>query len=144
MQTPKLVSSTQRSSLILYRNFSSSGEQNGLPKTRPHDCTQSAQYTRHGDAVDRPHREQTVFGSVSSVLRRVIGQEEHLRNDLFRVEWDVKPYNNKTRKPLKVAGVPQTPEMISAASGPKFTILWGHMKEILLLNKFFTDCRYMP
>ena len=29
----------------------------------------------------------------------------------------------KTRKPLKVAGVPQTPEMISAASGPKFTIL---------------------
>jgi len=31
----------------------------------------------------------------------------------------------KTRKPLKVAGVPQTPETISAASGPKFTILWG-------------------
>ena len=29
----------------------------------------------------------------------------------------------KTRKPLKVAAVPQTPETISAASGPKFTIL---------------------
>ena len=29
----------------------------------------------------------------------------------------------KTRKPLKVAGVPQTPEKISAASGSKFTIL---------------------
>ena len=29
----------------------------------------------------------------------------------------------KTRKPLKVAGVPQTPETILAASGPKFTIL---------------------
>jgi len=29
----------------------------------------------------------------------------------------------KTQKPLKVAGVPQTPETISAASGPKFTIL---------------------
>ena len=29
----------------------------------------------------------------------------------------------KTLKPLKVAGVPQTPETISAASGPKFTIL---------------------
>ena len=43
----------------------------------------------------------------------------------------------KTRKPLKVAGVPQTPETISAASGPKFTILWGHVEEILLLNKFF-------
>ena len=29
----------------------------------------------------------------------------------------------KTRKQFKVAGVPQTPETISAASGPKFTIL---------------------
>ena len=36
----------------------------------------------------------------------------------------------KTRMLLKVAGVPQTPEMISAASGPKFTILWGHVEEI--------------
>jgi len=50
----------------------------------------------------------------------------------------------KTRKPLTVAGVPQTPETISAASGPKFTILWGHVEDILLLNKFFSDCRYMP
>jgi len=41
--------------------------------------------------------------------------------------------------------VPQTNETISAASGPKFTILWGHVEEILLLNKFFfSDCRYMP
>ena len=49
------------------------------------------------------------------------------------------PYGNaaKTRKPLKVAGVPQTPETISAASGPKFTILWVRVEEILLLNKFF-------
>ena len=49
------------------------------------------------------------------------------------------PYSNaaKTRKPLKVAGVPQTPEMISAASRSKSTILWGHVEEILLLNKFF-------
>jgi len=22
--------------------------------------------------------------------------------------------------------------------------LWGHVGEILLLNKFFSDCRYMP
>ena len=43
----------------------------------------------------------------------------------------------KTRKPLKVAGVPQTPETISAASGPKFTILWAHVEATLLLNKFF-------
>ena len=31
----------------------------------------------------------------------------------------------KTRYPLKLPGVPQTNETISAASGPKFTILWG-------------------
>ena len=43
----------------------------------------------------------------------------------------------KTRNPLKLAGVPQTNETISAASGPKFTILWGHVEDILLLNKFF-------
>ena len=56
------------------------------------------------------------------------------------------PYSNavKTRKPLKVAEVPQTSETISAASGPKFTILWAHVEEILLLEKFFSDCRYMP
>jgi len=51
---------------------------------------------------------------------------------------------SKTRKPLKVAGVPQTPETISAASRPMFTILWGHVEEILLINKFFFDCRHMP
>ena len=50
----------------------------------------------------------------------------------------------KTRNPLKLPGVPQTNETISAASGPKFTILWGHAEEILLLNKFFPYCRYMP
>jgi len=49
------------------------------------------------------------------------------------------PYSNaaKTRNPLKSAGVPQTNETISATSGPEFTILWGHVEEILLLNKFF-------
>ena len=43
----------------------------------------------------------------------------------------------KTRNPLKLAGMPQTTGSISAASGPKFTILWGHLEEILLLNKIF-------
>ena len=38
----------------------------------------------------------------------------------------------KTGKPLKFAGVPQTPEPISAVSRPKFTILRGHVKEVLL------------
>ena len=35
----------------------------------------------------------------------------------------------KTRKPLKVAGVPQTPETISAASGSKFTIVVGELPQ---------------
>jgi len=43
----------------------------------------------------------------------------------------------KIPNPLKFAGVPQTNETISAASGPKFTILLWHVGEILLLNKFF-------
>jgi len=43
----------------------------------------------------------------------------------------------KTRNLLKFAGVPQTTASISAASAPKFTILRGHVEDILLLNKFF-------
>ena len=43
----------------------------------------------------------------------------------------------KTRNLLKLSAVPQTNETISAASGPKFTILSGHVEEILVLNKFF-------
>jgi len=43
----------------------------------------------------------------------------------------------KTRNTLKLAGVPQNTGSISAASGPKFTILWGHVEDILMLNKFF-------
>jgi len=34
-------------------------------------------------------------------------------------------------------GVPQSTGSISAASGPKFTILWEHVEEILLLKIFF-------
>ena len=43
----------------------------------------------------------------------------------------------KMQNPLKFVGVPQTPETISAISGPKFTILSGPVEEVLLLNKFF-------
>jgi len=43
----------------------------------------------------------------------------------------------KMRNLLKLPGMPQTNETISATSGPKFTILWGHVEEILLLNSFF-------
>ena len=50
----------------------------------------------------------------------------------------------KTQNPLKFVGVPQTRQQISAVSRPKLTILWEHVEEILLLNKFFSYCRYMP
>jgi len=50
----------------------------------------------------------------------------------------------KTRNPLKFAGEPQTTGSISAVSRPKFTILWGHVEDISLLNKFFSDCRHVP
>jgi len=43
----------------------------------------------------------------------------------------------RTRNPLKFRGVPQTLEPISAVSGPTFTMLSGHVEEVLLLNKFF-------
>ena len=43
----------------------------------------------------------------------------------------------KMRNQLKCGGVPQSNETISAVSGPKFTILWGHLEDILLLHNFF-------
>jgi len=46
----------------------------------------------------------------------------------------------KTRNPLKFAGVPQTPESISAVSGQKFT-MW---RRYCCLTSFFSDCQYMP
>ena len=56
------------------------------------------------------------------------------------------PCNNaaKTQNPLEFSGVLQTNETISAASEPKFTIVWGHVEEIWLLDKFFAGCRHMP
>jgi len=47
----------------------------------------------------------------------------------------------KTQNPLKLAGVPQTRQQISAVSGPKISILWGHVEKILLFNRFFSDCK---
>jgi len=57
----------------------------------------------------------------------------------------------KTRNPLKLPEVPQTNERISAANGPKFTILRGNVGDILKLNKFLPivdrptcfSCEYM-
>jgi len=43
----------------------------------------------------------------------------------------------KARKPLKLAGVPQTPETISATSRPKFTILRDMWRRYCCLTSFF-------
>jgi len=50
----------------------------------------------------------------------------------------------KMQNPLKFAWVPQTRQQISAVTGPKFTILSGHVEEVLLFNKVYSNCRYMP
>jgi len=43
----------------------------------------------------------------------------------------------KKRNSLKFKGAPQTCQRISAVSGPKFTILSGHVEEVLLFKSFF-------
>jgi len=60
------------------------------------------------------------------------------------LRWATCSNEAKTWNRLKYAGVPQTHQLISVISGLKFSILRGHLEEILLLNKFFSDCRYMP
>jgi len=69
---------------------------------------------------------------------------EYRRRPLFNVAVWLTPTTRvscsnaaKTRNLLQLPGILQTNETISATSGPKFTILWGHVEEILLLNKFF-------
>ena len=68
------------------------------------------------------------------------GHDQKLFKKRFRLNVRKYAFSN----PLKLHGVPQTNERISATNEPKFTILWGHVEEILLLNKFFSDCQYMP
>jgi len=48
-----------------------------------------------------------------------------------------------TRNPLKFAGVPKAHQSISAVNGPTFTILRGHVEEILLFNNF-SHCQCVP
>ena len=56
------------------------------------------------------------------------------------------PYGKaaKTQGPLKFAGVPQTCQQISVISKPKFTILSGHVEEVLLINNFFPIVDTLP
>jgi len=41
-------------------------------------------------------------------------------------------------------GCPKLANRSQLLVGRKFTILWRHVEEILLFNKFFSDCRRMP
>jgi len=50
----------------------------------------------------------------------------------------------QVEKAVEISWGPQTGKLISAASRPKFTILWGHPENVLLLNNFFSDCRCVP
>ena len=83
------------------------------------------------------HGSQVV--SVSQISRRWTDAPSVQRREIWLTLTIWLPCSNaaKTQNRLKFARVPQTNETISAASGPKFTILWGHLGEILLLNSFF-------
>ena len=54
---------------------------------------------------------------------------------LMPTTWLLCSNDAKMQNQLKLAGVSQTNKTISAASGPKFTILRGHVGKILQLNK---------
>jgi len=56
---------------------------------------------------------------------------------LASAEWHHCSNEAKMRNLLKFAGVPQTNKMISGISGPKFTILWGHVGDIAVEQVFF-------
>ena len=64
-------------------------------------------------------------GQTSCKVRLASGERRRCSNE------------GKTLNLLKFDGVPQTRQQISAINGPKFAILWGHVEDILLLNKFF-------
>ena len=59
---------------------------------------------------------------------------EHRWRPLFNATTRCRAVTLPRRNPLKFAGVPQTRQQISAASRLKFTILPGHVEEVLLLN----------
>jgi len=50
---------------------------------------------------------------------------------------DVSTITKPNANTLTFAGVPQTRQPVSAVSGPTFTILWRHVKVILLFNKLY-------
>ena len=83
-------------------------------------------------SLGHPSKFQRVshLGFVTAVTSLTAGQPT--LHDVWLTPSTGVPCSNdaKTRKPLKYDGVPQTNETISAARGPKFTILCGYVEEI--------------
>ena len=50
----------------------------------------------------------------------------------------------KTRRPLKFEGCPKLVNRSQPLVGRSSPYCGGHLEKILLLNKFFSDCRYVP
>jgi len=56
---------------------------------------------------------------------------------------DVAAVTKARSETVEICWGAQTPKPIAAVGGPTFTILWGHVEAILLLNRF-SGYRYMP
>jgi len=74
-----------------------------------------------------------------------IGEPSVQRRKVWLTPTTRMPYSNaaKTRNPLKLAGVPQARQPISAAVG-RSSPYCKNMCRRLLFNKFFSECRYVP
>jgi len=58
--------------------------------------------------------------------------------------YSAEPLRCQDAKPVEICREPQTRQQISAVSRLKFAILSGHVEEVLVFNRFFSDCQYMP
>jgi len=143
----------------------------GRPRCRPHCVTwgPSSPHPKRVTATSPNFWPMSIVAERSSILVTA----EHLfaiihttrmwanaRRDRCPAEYRLRPLFNaavwltpttrvpcvrcQDSKPVEITGGAPNYETISAASGPQFTILWAHVEKILLLNKFFSDCRYMP
>ena len=117
----------------------------------------------------RRQRTRPVSAAAAAVAATATDKETEVRllhhhSELYVSELDTSLGSPYRRRPAATAGRPTVTQVVlvcsdadaanelnrpngnknrKKTSGRKFTILWGHVDEILLLNKFFSDCRYM-
>jgi len=102
---------------------------------------------RHLYSAGRPsrwalaHVSSFVLFCLDSRLSRDETVSRHFESLVIRTAMD---YDKEGTRKKRIKGVPQTHQQISAASGPKFTVLSEHVDDVLLFKKFFSDCRYVP